>query len=83
MEAAPGVQADISLTLREAKTDAVVAGPYTCTGVMFTDFALKHSCGPVEMKAPHGHQYVVTETWQYTERPLLPGGSARGPVFDW
>jgi len=83
MEAAPGVQADISLTLREAKTDEVVAGPYTCTGVMFTDFALKHSCGPVEMKAPRGHRYVVTETWQYTERPLLPSGSARGPVFDW
>jgi serine/threonine-protein kinase len=83
MEAAPGVEADISLTLRDAASDDVVAGPYTCTGLMFTDFALKHSCGPAELNAPRGHRYVVVETWQYTERPLLPPGSAKGPEFDW
>ena len=83
MEAAPGVQADISLTVRDAASDDVVAGPYTCTGLMFTDFALKHSCGPADLNAPRGHRYVVVETWQYTERPLLPPGSAEGPEFDW
>jgi serine/threonine protein kinase len=83
MEAAPGVQADISLTVRDAASDDVVAGPYTCTGLMFTDFALKHSCGPADLNPPHGHRYIVVETWQYTERPLLPPGSAQGPAFDW
>jgi serine/threonine-protein kinase len=83
MEAAPGVQADISLTVRDAASDEVVAGPYTCTGLMFTDFALKHACGPADLTAPHGHRYVLVETWQYTERPLLPPGSAQGPEFDW
>lgn len=83
MEAAPGVQTDISLTVRDAASDEVVAGPYTCTGLMFTDFALKHSCGPADLNAPRGHRYVVVETWQYTERPLLPPGSAEGPEFDW
>jgi len=83
MEAAPGVQADISLTVRDAASDDVVAGPYTCTGLLFTDFALKHSCGPADLTAPRGHRYVLVETWQYTERPLLPPGSAEGPEFDW
>jgi serine/threonine-protein kinase len=83
MEAAPGVQTDVSLTLRDAKTDDVVAGPYTCKGLMFTDFAYRHSCGPAELDVPHGRRYVVVETWQYTERPLLPPGSAEGPAFDW
>jgi hypothetical protein len=26
---------------------------------------------------------VVTETWEYTGRSLLPGGTARGQEFDW
>ena len=83
MEAAPGVQADISLTVRDVASDEVVAGPYTCTGLMFTDFAMKHACGPADLNAPRGHRYVVVETWQYTERPLLPPGSAQGPEFAW
>jgi serine/threonine-protein kinase len=83
MEAPPGIQLDIALTVRDAKSGEVVAGPYTCKGLMFTDFAYKQNCGPVDLNAPHGHKYVVVETWQYTERPLLPAGSAQGPEFDW
>jgi hypothetical protein len=83
MEAAPGVQADISLSVRDADTDEVVAGPYTCPGLMFTDFAVRHTCGPVDLGAPRGRRYVVVEQWQYTGRSLLPGGTARGPVFSW
>jgi hypothetical protein len=83
MEAFPGVQADISLTVRDAKSDEVVAGPYTCKALMFTDFALKHNCGPVDMAVPRGGRYVVAEAWEYTQRPLFPGGVARGPAFDW
>jgi serine/threonine-protein kinase len=83
MEAAPGVQADISMTIRDADSDDVVAGPYTCEALMFTDFAVKHTCGPVDLEAPRGGRYVVVEQWEYTGRWLLPGGSARGPVFTW
>ncbi|MBM2622595.1 protein kinase [Actinoplanes sp. LDG1-06] len=83
MEAMPGVQADISLTLRDASSDEVVSGPYTCKGLMFTDFALKHACGPVDLKPPRGRRLVLVETWEYTQRPLLPGGTARGPEFSW
>ena len=50
---------------------------------MFTDFALKHNCGPVDLQAPHGHRYVVEETWAYTGRSMLPGGIARGREFTW
>ncbi|WIM95272.1 serine/threonine-protein kinase [Actinoplanes oblitus] len=83
MEAVPGVQADISLTVRDAETDEVVAGPYTCSAQMFTDAVLQHTCGPVELQAPHGGRYVVEQSWEYTNRPLLPGGSVRGPQFTW
>ncbi|MEV4640029.1 serine/threonine-protein kinase [Actinoplanes sp. NPDC049548] len=83
MEATPGVQADVSLTVRDARTDEVVAGPYTCEGLMFTDFALQQTCGPADLAAPHGHRYVVVQTWRYTGRSLLPGGTARGLEFDW
>jgi serine/threonine protein kinase, bacterial len=83
MEAAPGVQADISLSVRDADTDEVAAGPYTCPALMFTDFAVRHTCGPVDLRAPRGRRYVVVEQWQYTGRSLLPGGSARGPAFSW
>jgi len=83
IEAAPGVQVDVSLTVRNAGSDEVVAGPYDCKGLMFTDFALKQSCGPVDLNPPRGGRYVVAESWRYTERPLLPAGSARGPEFTW
>lgn len=83
MEATPGVQADVSLTVQDAGTDEVVAGPYTCQGLMFTDFALQQTCGPADLSAPHGHRYVVVESWRYTGRSLLPGGTARGLEFDW
>ena len=83
MEATPGVQTDVSLSVRDAQTDRVVAGPYTCEGLLFTDFALQHTCGPVDLRAPRGGRYVVVETWQYTGRAWLPGGTARGPEFTW
>jgi len=60
-EAMPGIQADLTLSVRDASSDAVVAGPFTCKGVMFTDVEMKHNCGPVDLQAPHGHRYVVAE----------------------
>ncbi|MEV6305580.1 serine/threonine-protein kinase [Actinoplanes sp. NPDC051861] len=83
MEAAPGIQVDISLSVHDAATDEIVSGPYRCRGLMFTDFAIKHECGPGDLQAPHGYTYVVVQTWEYTGRPLLPGGTIRGPEFTW
>jgi serine/threonine-protein kinase len=83
MQAGPGVQADVSLSVRDASTGEVAAGPYTCKAMMFTDFAPEHTCGPVDLKAPRGRRYVVVESWEYTGRNLLPGGSAEGREFTW
>jgi serine/threonine-protein kinase len=83
IEATPGVQADVSVSVRDVKTDRVAAGPYTCEGLMFTDFAAKHTCGPVDLRPPRGGRYIVVETWQYTGRSWLPGGTAIGPEFTW
>ncbi|WP_240670349.1 serine/threonine-protein kinase [Actinoplanes solisilvae] len=83
IEAMPGIQLDVSLTVRDAAGDEVLAGPYTCKALMFTDFALKHSCGPVDLQPPHGRNLVLVQKWEYTQRPLLPGGEARGPEFSW
>jgi serine/threonine-protein kinase len=83
VEATPGVQADVSLAVRDAATDDVVAGPHRCDALMFTDFAVQQACGPADLQAPHGRRYVVVLTWQYTGRPLLPGGTARGREFTW
>ena len=83
MEAMPGIQADFALSIRDASSDAVVAGPYVCKSLMFTDFEMKHNCGPIDLRPPRGHRYVVAETWTYTGRSILPCGIARGPAFDW
>ena len=83
MRAGPGVQADVSLSVRDVQTGEVAAGPHTCEAMMFTDFAPEHTCGPVDLKAPRGRRYVVEESWQYTGRFLLPGGKARGREFIW
>ena len=83
MEALPGVQADVSLSLQDVTTGETAAGPYTCPGLMFTDFAPNQDCGPFDFDVPHGHRYVVVQSWQYTGRALLPGGTTKGPEFDW
>ncbi len=83
MEAMPGVQADVSLSLQDAVTGETLAGPYTCPAMMFTDVAPEHDCGPFDFDAPHGRRYVVIQSWQYTGRSMLPGGSTKGPEFSW
>jgi serine/threonine-protein kinase len=83
MQALPGVQADVSLTIEDAVSGERLVGPYTCGGLMFTDFAPEHSCGPFDTAPARGHRCVVVEKWQYTGRGLFPGGTARGPEFSW
>ena len=51
--------------------------------MMFTDFEPERDCGPFDLDAPHGHRYVVVESWVYTGRSMLPGGRTRGPEFSW
>jgi serine/threonine protein kinase, bacterial len=83
LSAAPGVRADVSLTVRDTQTKEVVAGPYGCDGLTFTEFLTEHTCGPVDLTAPHGRRYAVVEDWKYSDRNLLPGGSTTGPAFNW
>jgi tRNA A-37 threonylcarbamoyl transferase component Bud32 len=83
LQASPGVQADVSLTVQDVDTGEVVTGPSTCDGVRFTDLIAEKVCGPFDLDAPHGRRYAVVLTWQYTGQRLLPGGTTRGPEFSW
>jgi len=83
LQAIPGVQADVMMALVDAEDNATVKGPYTCPGLVFSGFSPQHDCGPFEVRPPHGHTYVVVESWQYAGRSMLPGSSARGTAFTW
>jgi serine/threonine-protein kinase len=83
MQAVPGVQADISLRLEDADTGAPIGETFTCDGMMFTDFKPEHDCGPFDVKAVRGKWYVVVQTWAYTGRGILPGGTATSEPFRW
>jgi len=83
MTALPGVQTDVTVSLLDARTGDVVSGPFTCDGLMFTDFTPEHDCGPFEVNPPHGRRLVVSESWQYTGRSVLPSGTVKGPEFSW
>jgi serine/threonine-protein kinase len=51
--------------------------------LVFTDFAPERDCGPFDVDVPHGHRYVVMQSWVYTGRPMLPEGRTTGPDFPW
>lgn len=84
LQALPGVQADVSLSVQSADTGETVAGPDVCPGLMFTDTAPQHDCGPFDLAGvAHGQRLVVVLSWSYTGRSILPSGTARGPEFTW
>ena len=60
------------------------SGRWTDSGLMFTDFAPSHDCGPFDLSGvPHGQRCVVVLKWSYTGRALLPSGTTKGPEFTW
>jgi hypothetical protein len=78
-----GVKANIEVTLENADTGAVVAGPIRCPGRKFTDEVKAHTCGPQALNPPPG-RYRVVGKWVYTDMDnLAPPGSVVGPAFDW
>ncbi len=84
VQALPGVEADVSLTLQDVDTGETVAGPQICPDMMFTDFAPQRDCGPFDLTGvPHGRRLQVVVSWSYTGRSLLPSGTAKGPEFSW
>jgi serine/threonine-protein kinase len=83
MQVLPGVQADVELSIEDAASGERLVGPYTCGGLMFTDFAPEHSCGPFDTVPARGHRCVVVQKWRYTGRGILPGGTVRSPEFSW
>jgi serine/threonine-protein kinase len=84
LQALPGVQADVYLSLQEVDSGRTVAGPFTCAGMMFTDFARRHDCGPFHAEdVRHGRRYAVVQRWSYTGRAVLPSGTARSDPFHW
>ncbi|MER7280592.1 serine/threonine-protein kinase [Dactylosporangium sp. NPDC000244] len=83
MQSIPGVQADISMSILDVGSGRTADGTHECNGLLFTDFAPNHDCGPFEAHLPRGHRYVVVQRWVYTNRALLPDGEVRGVEFDW
>jgi len=83
MSGLPGVQTDVQVALVDAQSGDVVSGPFECTGLLFTDFAPTHDCGPFEVTVPHGRTLAVKESWEYTGRTVLPSGTVQGPAFNW
>jgi len=72
------------LSIEDADTGDTLAGPDLCSGLMFTDFAPEHDCGPFDLSGvPHGRRCVVVLKWSYTGRALLPSGTTKGPEFTW
>jgi serine/threonine-protein kinase len=83
LQALPGVQADVSLTLQEVESGATAGGPFTCRGLLFTDFSREHTCGPFQLRPEQGHRYVVVQQWSYTGKMFLPSGQATSAPFSW
>ena len=83
LQAMPGVQADVTVYLEDAASGERSSPSYTCRGLMFTDFAPEHDCGPFELSPTHGHSYRVVQSWRYTGREMLPGGTAKSASFAW
>jgi serine/threonine-protein kinase len=80
LRAATGVRADGSLTVQDAETGAVVAGPVDCPGLAFTEATVEHTCGPGTVALPAGRRYRVVLRWTYPGTEL-PAGSVQGDPF--
>jgi serine/threonine-protein kinase len=78
---APGVQADVFLVVQDADTDAPVAGPFTCRGLLFTDTTPRRSCGPFAPVLQPGRRYRVVATFKYADAGIIPGGTIPGDPF--
>jgi hypothetical protein len=76
-----GVQADVSVLLRDAATGQTVAGPYTCNDQAFSETVKERSCGPFEVKPRTGRRYKVVQTWRYEGRASSLSGTVTGPEF--
>jgi serine/threonine-protein kinase len=83
LRALSGVRADVTVYLVDAATGRRAAAPHTCRGLVFTEARPERDCGPVEFTAPRGRRYALVQSWVYTGRRDLPGGSVQSGPFTW
>jgi serine/threonine protein kinase len=81
--APPGVSTDATISVQDADTHAVVAGPFDCPGLQFNDMVSENSCGPFAMQLERGRSYRIIAAWKYTGIGILPAGSVAGEPFTW
>jgi hypothetical protein len=81
LASAEGIQADVTVTLQDATSGKVVAGPFRCDDVLFTKAVRERACGVFEARPPAGRRYQVVQTWRYEGRASSLLGSAKGPAF--
>ena len=79
LTAPSGGRATITVALQES--GRTVRGPYTCSGLVFTEDAMTNECGPWGAAARRGHHYTVLMTWSYTRDGRTNEGRASGSDF--
>ena len=85
------VQMSASLTARAGGTARVsvalvengrtVAGPYTCSNLIFTEDDTTQDCGPRTASATRGHTYTIRMTWSFSREGKVNNGQASGEGF--
>jgi serine/threonine protein kinase, bacterial len=79
LTAPSGGRATVTVALQEA--GRTVGGPYTCSGLVFTEDDVTQECGPRTASARRGHRYTVLMTWSYTRDGRDRDGRASGSEF--
>jgi Protein kinase domain len=79
LTAPAGGRATVTVALQES--GRTVRGPYTCSGLVFTQDDMTRECGPRAASARRGHRYTVLMTWSYTRDGRVKEGRASGSDF--
>ncbi|GLZ01945.1 serine/threonine-protein kinase [Actinoplanes sp. NBRC 103695] len=79
LTARAGGHATVSLALQE--NGRTVAGPYTCSNLIFTEDGTTRECGPRTAPAVRGHRYTVRMSWSFSRQGRVNNGQASGEGF--
>ncbi|WP_245665514.1 serine/threonine-protein kinase [Actinoplanes subtropicus] len=78
-----GGTGSITVALQDAGNGRTVAGPRTCTGLLFGGDADTQGCGPAGANPAKGHKYVVAMSFRYVRGGQTVASTTKGAVFAW
>jgi hypothetical protein len=79
LTARAGGRATVSVALQE--NGRTVAGPYTCSNLVFAEDGTTRDCGPRHASATRGRPYTVRMTWSFARDGRISTGQATGEPF--